>query len=219
MSLLKKQPTASVDLIYSDPPFGTTQQEWDTKQQWSLIFKEYFRILKDTGMLVMHCSIPFNYELIRAAPKPPLYSWYWKKGGSPTGYLSSNHQPLREMEEILVWKKKKTVYFRQQIGEEERVTYTACPSDYCRPVGPREKKNIKGKTRTHFLELRRDVSGYATRPREMVELIIKSYSKEGDLILDPYCYNGLTGKVAKELGRHWRGFDLFFLPVLLIDSN
>lgn len=219
LTQLKKIQSNSIDLIYTDSPFGTTKQVWDTKQDWEMIFKEYFRILKDDGVIALHCSVPFNYELIRAAPKPPSYSWYWRKLGSPTGYLSSNHQPLRVVEEILIWRKKKSKYYRQQIGDEERTSYTASPSDYCGAVLPRKKITLKGKTRTHFIEMKRDVKGYATRPREIVELIIKSYTKEGDIILDPYCYDGLTGLVAKGLGRHWKGIDLFFLPRLLIESH
>lgn len=209
---LAKQETGTVNLILIDPPFGTTKQPWDSKLDWKLLFVEFFRVLKDDGMLVIHSSIPFSYELIRTAPKAPLYSWYWNKDGSPTGYLSANHQPLRVMEEILVWKKKKTVYYRQQIGDEPRNSYTATPTAYTLPVAPRKKTVVIGKTRTHYLSMKRDVDGYSTRPRELVELMIKSYSKEGDTVLDCFCYKGLSGAVSKELGRVWKGCDLNFLP-------
>ena len=213
---LKKQATDSIDLLLIDPPFGTTKQVWDSKIDWKQFFTESFRILKKTGMLVIHSSQPFTYELIRSAPKPPLYNWIWNKGGSPTGYLSANHQPLRCCEEILIWKKKKTTYFRQQIGEEERESFTATPSGYTLAVAPRKKTVIKGKTRTHYLDFKRDVDGFSTRPREMVELMIKSYSKEGDTVVDCFCYKGLSGVVCKELGRRWIGSDLYHLPTLLM---
>jgi len=219
LELLRKQQSGTIDFIYANPPFNTTMQPWDTKQDWPAIFKEYFRILKDDGMIALHCSVPFNYELIRSAPKPPVYSWYWHKDGSPTGYLSSNHQPLRVVEEILIFRKKKTKYYRQQIGEEPHDSYTATPTAYTLPVAPRKKTVVIGKTRTHFLQMKRDVQGFSTRPREMVELMIKSYTKEGDTILDPYCYHGLSGVVAKELGRRWIGFDLNFYPRLLLTSH
>ena len=213
---LKKQATGSIDLILTDPPFGTTKQFWDSKIDWKQFFAEAFRILKKTGMLVIHSSQPFTYELIRSAPKPPLYNWIWNKGGSPTGYLSANHQPLRCCEEILVWKKEKTTYYRQQIGEEERVSATATPSSYYGKIKKREKTVLKGKTRTHYLDMKREIDGYSTRPREMVELMIDSYSKEGDTVLDCFCYRGLSGAVCKEKGRRWLGCDLIHLPVLLL---
>jgi site-specific DNA-methyltransferase (adenine-specific) len=216
---INRIPAKSINLLYCDPPFGTTKQYWDDKIEWSTLFAEFFRVLKDDGVIVIHCSIPFTYELIRAAPKAPLYEWFWKKGGSPTGYLSANHQPLREIESVLVWKKKKTVYFRQQIGDEERISYTACPNEYYGSVQERKKKVIKGKTRTHFLEMKRSLDGYSTRPREMIELMIQSYTQEGDTILDPFCYKGVCGVIAKELGRHWTGFDKYHYPELLMTSS
>lgn len=208
---LKQLPDKSINFIYINPPFGTTQNWWDEKLNWKLIFQEYFRLLKEDGMLAIHCSIPFNYELIRTAPKPPSYSWYWKKE-SPTCALLANHQPLRNTEEILIWKNKKNTYYRQPIGNEKRMReYNPDGNTY---YGKTEAKTktITGKTRTHLLEMKRNIKGFATRPDEMVELMIKSYTKEGDSILDSFCYKGLTGRIAKQLNRKWIGIDKFHFP-------
>jgi site-specific DNA-methyltransferase (adenine-specific) len=219
LQLIKKIKSETVNLLYIDPPFGTTAQFWDEKIDWEKLFPEMFRVLKDTGMLVIHCSVPFNYELIRAAKIPPAYSWYWKKEGVPTNYLNANHQPLRCVEEILVWKKKKNTYYRQQIGDEERVSYWASPSDYYGTIKERKKTIVKGKTRTHFLEMKRSIDGFSTRPKEMVELMIKSYSAEGDTVLDLFCYKGLSGLVCRDLKRNWIGFDKYHSPDLLFDTE
>jgi len=199
----------SVNLIYINPPFGTTQNYWDTKQDWVSLFAEFFRVLKDDGMLVIHCSIPFNYELIRSAPKPPAYSWYWKKEGS-TCPLLANQQPLRIVEEILVWKKKKNTYYRQQIGTELRVSKTMDATSYVYPVEKSKKTVMIGKTRNHFLDMKRNINGFATRPDEMVQLMIDSYSKPGDTVLDCFCYKGLTSTFCKK--RKWIGIDKYFYP-------
>jgi len=202
-------PSKSVNLIYIDPPFGTTSNKWDEKQDWPKLFTEFFRVLKDDGMIVIHCSIPFNYELIRAAPKPPLYSWYWKKE-SVTCPLLANHQPLRCMEEILVWKKKKTTYYRQQIGNELRESKTMTPTSYYKPAFPSEKTLLRGKTRTHFLEVKRNIDGYSTRPEEILRLMVNSYSKQGDTVLDCFCYKGVSRSACQ--GRRWIGIDKYFIP-------
>jgi DNA modification methylase len=199
----------SINLIYVNPPFGTTRNYWDEKQDWPSLFKECFRCLKDDGMLVIHCSIPFNYELIRAAPKPPSYSWYWKKD-SPTCPLIANQQPLRNTEEILVWKKKKNTYYRQQIGDEERKSSYMTKTEYYGQNIKDKVTIIKGKTRTHLLEMKRNISGFSTRPDEMLDLFIKSYSKEGDTVLDMFCYKGVSSKVCA--GRKWIGIDKYFYP-------
>lgn len=219
LELLQQLDSKSIQFIYFDPPFGTTKQFWDEKQDWEKIFVECFRVLQDGGMLAIHCSIPFNYELIRSAPSPPAYTWYWNKQGSPTNYLNANQQPLRCVEEILVWKKNKNTYYRQQIGNQERYSSWTNGSDYYGSTQPLKKTILKGKTRTHYLEMKRDLDGFSTRPREIVELMIKSYSQEGDTVLDLYCYKGLSGVVCKELKRNWIGFDKYHSPELLFETQ
>lgn len=216
LTQLKKLESSSINLIYIDPPFGTTKNYWDESQDWSQLFQQFFRILKDNGMIVIHCSIPFNYELIRAANKPPSYSWYWLKD-SPTCPLIANHQPLRQMEEILVWKKKKNTYYRQQVGDEPRYSHWMTKTDYYGSTQKTTKTIIKGKTRTHFIQMKRDIQGFSTRPKELVKLMIDSYSKEGDTILDCFCYKGLSYTQSK--GRKWIGIDKYFIPPVLYDPS
>ena len=211
--VISKIPDKSVNLVYTNPPFGTTQNYWDESLDWAALFKEIFRVLKDDGMCVIHCSIPFNYELIRKAPKAPTYGWYWNKGGV-TGYLCANIQPLRCVEEILVWKKMKTTYYRQQIGDEEHVSHWATPSTYYGSIQPSKKTVIKGKTRTHYLDMKRKINGFSTRPLELVKLMIDSYSKEGDTVLDLFCNNGLSYLACQ--GRRWIGIDKYHMPSLFI---
>jgi DNA modification methylase len=203
----------SVNLIYVNPPFGITNNYWDEKQDWPALFQECFRVLKDEGMLIIHCSIPFNYELIRAAPKPPSHSWYWTKD-SHTNPLISKIQPLRDTEEILIWKNKKGVYYPQKVGTQPQNSTYMTKSDY---FGKDTKKSVSvnyGKFRTHHITMKRDIKGYSTRPKELVELMINSYSKEGDTVLDLFCYQGLS--YSCKGGRRWIGMDKHFLPTALL---
>jgi len=212
LTIMKSQlQSKSVDLIYIDPPFGTTNNYWDEKLDWPEVFSECFRVLKDTGMLIIHCSIPFNYELIRAAPKPPSHSWYWLKD-SHTNPLISKIQPLRQVEEILVWKNKKGVYYPQKIGTDLRPSTYMTTSDY---FGNDTKLTVSynvGKYRNHFIEMKRDRQGFSSRPSELVKLMIDSYSKEGDTILDLFCYKGLS--YTQKGNRRWIGIDKYFVPLL-----
>jgi len=199
----------SVNLIYVNPPFGSTANYWDEKQDWPKLFDECFRVLKDDGMLVIHCSIPFNYELIRAAPKAPSYTWYWKKD-APTCPFLANKQPLRNTEEILVWKNKKNTYYRQQIGNDKRRSHYMTTDSYWGSTKRTKSVEIIGTTRTHHLEMHRNIDGFSTRPDEMVDLFIKSYSKPGDTVLDIFCYQGLSKKFCTD--RRWIGIDKYFYP-------
>jgi site-specific DNA-methyltransferase (adenine-specific) len=208
----------SIDLIYCDPPFGTTKNNWDEKQDWPAIFKECFRILKDNGMLVIHCSIPFNYELIRASPKAPSHTWYWKKENI-TNALICKYQPMRNTEEILVWKNKKFSYFPQRVGNELRTFQTGKPSRYYGSSVEQEVKTVVGKYRTHFLDMKRDISGFSTRPKELVKLMIDSYSQNTSetVVLDLYCYNGLSHTCKGN--RRWIGIDKHFIPSMVVSAK
>ena len=208
LTLLKDLSGASIDLILWNPPFGTTQQPWDEKLDWPAIFAECFRVLKPTGSLVIHCSVPFNYTLIRAAPRPPSYSWYWNKV-NPTTPLLAKKQPMRQVEEVLVWGGK--TYYPQRVGDEPRSYIPSGKTAYVGAVSENNKRVfVKGKYQTHYLEAKSCVDGFSTRPPAMVEMFIKAYTKEGDTILDPTCYKGLSGKVAISLGRKLIGFDKYF---------
>jgi DNA modification methylase len=207
---MAKLPAKSINLIYFDPPFGTTQNYWDEKLDWKKIFNECFRLLTDKGMLVIHSSIPFNYELIRSAPKPPSHTWYWTKD-SHTNPLISKVQPLRDTEEILVWKNKKSVYYPQKIGDElQKSTYMTTDGYYGKDRRNATSTINKGKFRTHSIVMPRARNGFSTRPKELVNLMINSYSKEGDTILDLFCYKGLSYECRNN--RKWIGVDKYFLP-------
>ena len=211
LETLRTLQSKSVDFIYFNPPFGITRQPWDEKLDWKNIFTELFRIVKEKGTIAIHCSVPFNYELIRSAHSPPNYSWYWNKMNTTTPLLAKR-QPMRCVEEILIWTTGK--YNPQRIGTEIR-TFTSSgltkyvDEGYCKP---QEKQTVVGHYQNHLINMRKHVRGFATRPDELIELLIKSYTDIDDLILDPTCYKGLSGDIAQRLGRRWIGIDKYFEP-------
>jgi DNA modification methylase len=213
---MSKLDSHSIDFIYFNPPFGITKQPWDSKLNWKKIFAECFRLLKDDGTLAIHCSVPFNYTLIREAPRAPNYSWYWNKLAQTTPLLAKK-QPLRQVEEILVWTHNK--YNPQRVGTEKRIVRNNAKTKYVdyKNCTPQEPKEVIGHYQTHLIEIKKHVRGFATRPDALVELFIKSYTNIGDVILDPTCYKGLSGRIAKSLNRKWIGIDKQFFPTELIE--
>lgn len=212
----------SVDFIYFNPPFATTQNKWDEKLDWKKLFQQFQRILKQNGVVAIHCAVPFNYELIRLAPKAPEYSWYWKKEGT-TNPLIAKVQPLRNTEEILVWYKKRARYYPQRVGNEIRQVGIGLNSRrggkcYYGHSFLAEKKEVIGKYQTHHIDMKREIDGFSTRPRELIELMINSYTQPGDTILDPTCYKGLSGAIAKQMGRNWIGIDKNFFPSKIMEN-
>jgi site-specific DNA-methyltransferase (adenine-specific) len=208
---MKRLPDKSVHFIYWNPPFGTTCHRWDEVLPWPSLFAECFRILKDNGMLAIHCSVPFNYTLIRDAPKPPSYSWYWDKE-NPTTPLLAKVQPLRQMEEILVWKNKKNTYYPQRVGDMIRKVKSSGVTDYVarNRLSETKEQTVTGYYQRHLIRMKSVVDGYSTRPEPLIELMINSYTVAGDTILDPTCYRGITGRVGKRMGRRWIGIDKYF---------
>ena len=92
----------SIDFIYTDPPFSTTQCKWDKPLQWDILFPQMWRVLKPDGGIVLHASMPFTYELLQY--DRPKYHYTWLKNNS-TNHFHCKTQPLRSTEEIFVYYK------------------------------------------------------------------------------------------------------------------
>lgn len=208
--VMKTLPSNSINLIYSNPPFNSTKHKWDTAVDWAAFFQEADRLLKPGGTVVLHCSIPFNYVLIQA--RAPNYSWYWDKGHTTNPFIAK-YQPLRKVEEILVWYSGKPTYYPQRVGDEERTfTSDGCTGYYGNTV-KQKKQTVKGKYQTHLINMKRRIDGFSTRPTELIQLIYDSYSVEGDTVLDPFCNDGLSSTCCP--GRNWVGIDLNHQPKYL----
>ena len=102
----------SVDLILTDPPYGTTQCKWDSVIPLELMWKELKRIVKDNGCIALFGSEPFSSALRMSNIKQFKYDWIWQKSKS-TNYLNSKKQPLRNSEIISIFYKKQCSYFPQ----------------------------------------------------------------------------------------------------------
>jgi len=200
----------SIDLIYTNPPFSTTENKWDKSLNWKFLFPEMWRILKPNGIIILHCAIPFTYDLIRI--EKPKYHYIWIKD-KPTNFFHAKNQPLRQQEEILIYYKDKPTYNPQMIGDKFYKTGCAGKSKYYGSRGEDKKKidsnsGHYGKYPNNILNFPRHIRGYSTRNNDLIDFIIKTYSNETDLILDMTCYNAISGKIAIELNRCYIGVDL-----------
>jgi DNA modification methylase len=199
----------SINLIYTNPPYNTTENKWDNKLDWKLLFKEMWRVLKPNGTIILHSSMPFTYDLIKV--ETPKYHYIWIKD-KPTNFFHAKNQPLRIQEEILIFYKKKGVYNPQMIGDDFRKKAVCGKSTYYGSRGETIKYESEtghyGKYPNNVLYYPRHIRGYSTRPDALVDFFIKTYSNENDLILDITCYNYLTGVRSIKLNRKYIGIDL-----------
>ena len=205
----------TIDLIYTSPPYGITQAIWDKPLKWDILFPQIWRVLKPDGILILHASMPFTYELLKY--DNPRYHYTWKKN-TVSNFFHCKKQPLRNIEEIFIYYKKTGTYNPQMIGDKsykKRLVKHGGTQKYFGDKGV-NKKNVykkegehKGRYPTTFLEypIRKDSTGI-TRTDEMMDYFIKTYSNEGDTILDMTCHNNYLGDRCNILKRNFIGIDI-----------
>ena len=102
-------PNGSVDCIITDLPYGTTQAKWDVIIPFEPLWKQYNRVIKDNGVILLFSSQPFTSALIMSNPKMFKYEWIWQKT-HPKGHLNAKKMPMRAHENIEVFYKKPPTY-------------------------------------------------------------------------------------------------------------
>jgi len=199
----------SVDLILADLPYGTTQNKWDKNIiPFEPLWNEYKRVLKNDGCIILTSDGLFTGALMMSNPKWFKYKLIWNKK-STTGFLNAKRMPLRQHEDILVFAKGKTKYnpIKVKRGKPRKKggyvggnkgTYGSYKEDIkvnneYYPTSIIEISNANQKTKQHPTE----------KPLELMEYLIKTYTNEGDLILDNTCGSGTTGRGAKNLNRDY----------------
>ena len=214
--VIKTLETDSIDFIYTDPPFSITKALWDKPLLWNELFPEMWRVLKPTGTICLYASMPFTYELLKY--EKPKYHYSWKKNIS-TGFFSAKYQPLRSMEEIFIYYKKKPTYNPQMVGEDfHKYRNVKVGGDNNKYWGEQvenkvDKETIEGghtgKYPTTFKDwnIRKDKTGI-TRTDEQIDYFIKTYSNEEDTILDMTCHTNYVGDRCEILKRNYIGVDL-----------
>lgn len=205
LELMKKIPDKSIDMILCDLPYGTTACKWDTIIPFEPLWEQYKRIVKDNGAIVLTASQPFTSSLVMSNPKMFKYCWVWNKGlsGSPA---VAKYRPLPISEDILVFGDGKVLYNPQMRKGKMRVKGRKTNGN----TGEDVSENWKGLKNGHYsvnddyfpvniLDItnanRRDKSHPTQKPVTLFEYLIKTYTNEGDLVLDN-CAGSFTTAIA-----------------------
>lgn len=201
----------SIDLIAIDPPYGTTQNKWDIIIPFEPMWKEFKRIIKKNGVVVITATQPFVSYLITSNIEMFKYDIIWRKTiGS--GQLNIKHMPLRVHEHILIFYKHRPTYNEQLTeGDPYEIIRPANYNPGCYGVQSEHNKINEGfRHARSVVDIRnpRIKNGYPTqKPVELMEYIIKTYSNEGDLVLDCCMGSGTTGIACINTGRDFVGID------------
>ena len=201
----------SVRMIFADFPFSTTQAKWDTPVDLELFWREAWRILVPNGVVIAKCQIPFTITLGASQLNHLKYEWIWEKT-SATGGLNSKKMPMKASESLLVYYKKQPLYNPQKTeGHKPVNTFTKRKeiADKCE-IYNKNTKTVSGGGNTdryprNILTFASDKQRLALHPTQtpeaLIEYFIKTYTEEGDTILDPCRGVNGVGVCADRLNR------------------
>ena len=207
-NVIKELKDNSIDFLYTNPPFGITKAKWDIPLDWDNLWIDIWRVMKPKGIVAIHCSMPFTYTLIKS--QTPKYHYSIKKSNS-TGFIFAKKQPLRNNEEVLIYYKKSGTYNPQMIGDKERHIPKQNKKNgegYYGELKATEAKTYKGYYPTTTLENKLTRRKGKTISDDIITYFIKTYSNEGDTILDMCCHNKVVGNLTNSLNRNYIGVDI-----------
>ena len=218
LDVMQEIPNNSIDCIICDLPFGTTKLEWDTIIDFDLLWSEYNRVLKDNANIVLFSSGDFTYKLYASNPKLYKYKLIWKKN-VPTGMSSAKYRPMKYYEEICVFYGKKGTYNPQM---KERIGVgKACYNydHYCGESNHVHYGKVKKRYDPNFVQPsdvlefnvvpnRKGKVHPTQKPIALLEYLIKTYTNEGETILDNCMGSGSTGVACIHTNRNFIGMEL-----------
>jgi len=217
LEVMKGIPDKSIDMILCDLPYGTTACKWDTIIPFEPLWEQYKRIIKDNGAIVLTASQPFTSALVMSNPKMFKYCGYWIKD-KPSNFLMGRKQPLRYVEEWTVFYKNLCTYnpimeLREQKNKRKnKLTSSLLKNEI---IGINEKtdkyqERLLSGTKDYiyprnyqFFNNRTKGLHPTQKPVALFEYLIKTYTNEGDLVLDNCAGSGTTGVACKNLNRNF----------------
>jgi site-specific DNA-methyltransferase (adenine-specific) len=221
LEVMRQIPDKSIDLIVCDPPFATTANEWDNLIDFKELWAQYERIIKDDRAIVLFGSGSFTYKLISSNEDLYRYKWIWYKT-KRGNFVNANNRPMTAYEEIMVFSKAVTAN-----GSKNKMLYN--------PQGLIPKKTVRhdngtrfgtmaGKRPSHqettiseYTNYPCDVLEFASetsplhptqKPIPLIEYLIRTYSNEGDTVLDNCAGSFTTAIAAMNANRNFIGIEL-----------
>ena len=214
LDLMKNIPDKSIDMILCDLPYGTTRNKWDSIIPLEPLWEQYERIIKDRGAIVLTAQTPFDKVLGASNLERLRYEWIWDKKRA-TGFLNARKMPLKQHENILVFYKKLPTYNPQYtkgesytrkrngkgLGENYSSNTKMVDGEYVGKRFPKSiiiESNADGTNRVHPTQ----------KPVALFEYLIKTYTNEGETVLDDCMGSGTTIVAAINTNRHYIGFEM-----------
>lgn len=220
LELMKSIPDASVDMILCDLPYGTTACKWDSVIPFDALWEQYKRIAKPKSAIVLTASQPFTSALGASNLGDLKYSWYWRKTRA-TGHMNAKKMPMKDVEDVLVFYRAMPTYNPQGLKPMNKVQKNSA-SHIARGISTDPTSVLTGgitaETWTQeWTNYPRQVLDFASegstvhptqKPVALMEYLIKTYTDEGDVVLDCVMGSGTTGVACANTGRNFIGMEL-----------
>ena len=209
-------PDKSVNVILADLPYAQTRNSWDIMIPIESLWLEYKRIITDNGIIILFGQGIFSAKLILSNPKMYKYTLVWEKT-TPTGHLNAKKMPLRSHEDILIFYNKLPTYNPQKTTGHVRKVSTAAHKQNCKKTETYGEHGLTSYDSTErypksvwkFATDKQKSALHSTqKPLKLIEELIKTYSNEGDMVLDNTMGSGTTGEACLNLNRNFIGIEL-----------
>ena len=217
LEVMKTIKDNSIDAIITDPPYGTTACKWDSVIDLDLMWEQLNRIIKPNGAIVLFAQTPFDKVLGASNLKMLRYECIWEKTQA-TGHLNAKKMPMKAHENILVFYKKLPTYNPQKTTGHKPV------NNYTKSVkGGTADGEVYGKTGvvsgggntdryprsviTYSSDKQKEKLHPTQKPVALMEYLIKTYTNEGETVLDFTMGSGSTGVAAKNTNRNFIGIE------------
>ena len=211
LELMKQIPDESIDMILCDLPYQVTGMKWDKIIPFDKMWEQYNRIIKNDGAIVLFATNPFASALVMSNPKMFRYEWIWEKNQA-AGFLNAKKMPLRKHENILVFYKHLPTYNPQGLIKlDEPIQEEGSANRNGKNYGVADKSFIRTHKNypTDIITFSKDAGYHPTqKPVDLLEYLIKTYTNEGDTVLDNCMGSGSTGVACKNTNREFIGMEL-----------
>ena len=212
---MKMIPDGSVDMILCDMPFGTTKSKWDKRLPLELVWIEYKRIIKPNGAILLFAKSPFDKLLAASNMEMYRYDWVWEKSLA-TGHLNAKKMPLQAHENILVFYKKPPSYYPQMseghtpIHSAKRINSTDVyghAEDTQERIGATDRYPRSVLKFTVVNNFSKDRIHANQKPTALLEYLIKTYTRENEVVLDNCMGSGSAAIACLNTTRNFIGFE------------
>ena len=203
-----------VDAIITDPPYGTTACKWDSVIPFDEMWKRVNKLIKDNGAIILFGNEPFSSNLRLSNITQYKYDLKWQKEQG-SDFMMAKKKPLKDYEDIMLFYKKQPTYnpqmregFKPWIKND---TGNNIIEHLNKKEIPQQKRSIGSKRYPiSIIKFNRDKTGFhpTQKPEALMEWLIKTYTNEGDLILDFTMGSGSTGVACMNLNRKFIGIEL-----------